>query len=385
MRADRLLCLLLLLQNRGRLTAPELAAELEVSVRTVYRDIEALGAAGVPVVADRGPAGGYRLLAGYRTRLTGLTGDEAVALFLAGLPVAAAELGLGSQLTTAQLKLRAALPEPLGEQTRRMQDRFHLDAPAWFRQADPVPDLLTVADAVWRQRVLRVRYRRARGDTVERDLHPLGLVLKGGIWYVVAHPAGLGGAGGGTGPADGGTNPGGEATGRESGPPVPVPESGREPVPESEPDGRGSAAAGPVVRTYRVSRISAAEALPVTFRRPEGFDLAGYWAASSRALEEARFRGEAELLLSARGLRLLPAKYGAAGARAAAAAGEPGPDGRFRVTLPVESLPVAVDDMLRLGTDAEVVGPPELRRAVARAVTELAQRYAADAPGNPSA
>lgn len=365
MRADRLLSLLLLLQNRGRLTAPELAAELEVSVRTVYRDIEALSASGVPVVADRGPAGGYRLLAGYRTRLTGLTGDEAVALFLAAIPAAAAELGLGSQLTTAQLKLRAALPEPLGEQARRMQERFHLDATAWFREADPVPRLLAVADAVWQQRVLRVRYQRARGETVERDLQAFGLVLKGGIWYVVARPAGRPGAAGEEPPGAGFREPG--------------------PGPGSAGDWWGSGGPDGGARTYRVSRIAAAEVLPGSFERPPGFDLAGYWSASSRALEDMRFQGEARLLLSARGLRLLPAKFGAIGARAVAAAGEPDADGRFRVTLPVESLPVAVDDMLRLGTDAEVLAPPELRRAVARAVTELAQRYAADAPDSASA
>ncbi|QLH20194.1 YafY family protein [Streptomyces sp. Rer75] len=319
MRADRLLSLLLLLQNRGRMTAPEIAAELEVSVRTVYRDIDALSGSGVPVYADRGPAGGYRLLDGYRTRLTGLTGDEADSLFLAGMPGPAAELGLGADLTTAQLKLRAALPPELDERSRRIQERFHLDAPGWFRDAEPVPYLAAAAEAVWRRRVLRVHYRRWRGE-VHRDLHALGLVLKGGIWYLVAR-------------------------------------------------------AEDTIRSYRVARILAAEVLGEVFERPAGFDLAAYWQESARAMEAARFRGEAELLLTERGLRLLPMKFGAVGAVAAAAAGPPDDRGRVRVALPVESLPVAVDDMLRLGTDAEVLGPPELRTAVARAVTELAERY----------
>ncbi|ADI11889.1 helix-turn-helix type 11 domain protein [Streptomyces bingchenggensis BCW-1] len=329
MRADRLLSLLLLLQNRGRMTAPELAAELEVSVRTVYRDIDALGASGIPIYADRGPVGGYRLLDGYRTRLTGLTGDEADSLFLAGMPGPATELGLGADLATAQLKLRAALPAELGERSRRIQERFHLDAPGWFRDAEEVPHLGAVAEAVWRPRVLRVDYRRWRGE-VRRKLHPLGLVLKGGIWYLVARAESAEGAGSGT---------------------------------EN-------------VRTYRVSRILNAEVLEETFERPTGFDLAGHWAESSRRLEEMRFQGEAELLLTPRGLRLLPMKFGAAGEAAVAAAGPPDADGRVRVVLPVESLPVATHDVLWLGAEADVLGPPELREAVARTITELAQRYA---------
>lgn len=326
MRADRLISLLLLLQNRGRATAPELAAELEVSVRTVYRDIEALSASGVPVCADRGPAGGYRLMDGYRTRLTGLTEAEADSLFLAGAPGPARELGLGAVLTTAQLKLRAALPAGAAERTRRIQDRFHLDAPAWFRDAEPVPYLAPVAQAVWDQRVLRVHYRRWGGE-VHRELRPLGIVLKGGIWYLAALPH----------KADGETGP---------------------------------------VRTYRIARLLAVETTDEGFERPAGFDLAAHWEESSRRLEAAVYKGTARVRLSPRAQRLLPMHFGAAGARALEGAGPPDGEGWVETELPVETESVAVCDLLRLGAEAELLGPPELREALVRTVAVLARRYA---------
>ena len=141
MRASRLLSLLLILQSRGRMTARELADEFEVSIRTIYRDMDALSASGVPVYADRGPDGGYSLLEGYRTQLTGMSAEEADSLALAGMPGSAAELGLGRVLAAAQLKVQAALPTELAERSRRIAERFHLDAPGWFREADHVPTL----------------------------------------------------------------------------------------------------------------------------------------------------------------------------------------------------------------------------------------------------
>ncbi len=241
MRASRLLSLLLLLQTRGRMTAQELAGELEVSMRTVYRDVDSLAAAGVPVYADRGPTGGYQLVDGYRTRLTGLTAGEAESLSLAGMPGPAAELGLGSVLAAAQLKLMAALPPELRSRAGRIAERFHLDAPAWFQDADRPEHLAAVADAVWNQRRIRVRYERWRGE-VARQLEPLGIVLKGGIWYLVARAS----------------------------------------------EGVGDA------RTYRVSRILALEVLDERFERPAGFALAEYWQTWLGQFEARVYRLEVD-------------------------------------------------------------------------------------------
>ncbi len=190
MRAARIVQLLLLLQTRGRLTAVQLAEELEVSVRTVYRDVEALHAAGVPLYGQAGHAGGYRLVDGYRTRLTGLTENEAESLFLTGLPGPAHELGLGAEVAAAWLKLTASLPPELRDRATRIQQRFHLDAPSWYAEPDDTPALAAAADAVWRERRIHVHYHRWREPTdVERTLDPYGLVLKAGRWYLVAASA----------------------------------------------------------------------------------------------------------------------------------------------------------------------------------------------------
>lgn len=242
MKSSRLVSILLLLQTRGRMTAAQLADELEVSVRTVYRDVEALAAAGVPLYGDAGHAGGYRLLDGYRTRLTGLTAGEAEALFLAGAPGPAAELGLGSVLAAAQLKVRAALPPELRAHADRISGRFHLDAPGWYADADDTPYLPAVADAVWNSRVLHVRYRRWREPTdVERRLEPYGLVLKAGRWYVVA---------------------------------------------------------GPGPRTFRVDQILELATSDEDFTRPDDFDLAAYWTAYQRDFHTRLYRGEAVVRLA---------------------------------------------------------------------------------------
>ncbi|NRQ40166.1 WYL domain-containing protein [Nonomuraea sp. NN258] len=322
MRASRLLSLLLLLQTRGRMTAPELAAELEVSVRTVYRDVDALSAAGVPVYADRGPAGGYQLLDGYRTRLNGLTAEEASSLFLAGLPGPAAELGLAEVAATAELKLLAALPPEPRTQASRMRERFLLDVPSWYRDADDVPHLSEVSEAVWGQRVLHMTYQRWGRQVVDRVIHPYGLVLKGGSWYLVAAP------------------------------------------PDGDP------------RTYRVARIQTVETLPGAFRWPEGFDLAEFWKAYAKEFRERMYRFEAVVKLAPDMDDLLAYTMGTDVTTAAlAAAGPPDPEGWRTLTLPIESINHARWLLLRLGAGVEVIGPPELRALMAEAAAELNKMY----------
>ena len=184
MRVRRLLSILMLLQLRVRLTAEELAREFDVSVRTIYRDVEELGAAGIPVYADRGPGGGFQLVDGYRTRLTGLGTDEAEAVFMIGLPGAAAAMGLGAAATNAGRKLLAALPQPLSDGAGRLGQRFHLDPIDWYREEERAEHLPTIARAVLDQRVVSMTY---ESWTSVRPwvIEPLGLVLKAGAWYVV--------------------------------------------------------------------------------------------------------------------------------------------------------------------------------------------------------
>lgn len=316
MKSSRLLSILLLLQTNGRMTAQRLAEELEVSVRTVYRDVEALQAAGVPLYADAGHGGGYEVLAGYRTRLTGLNAGEAEALFLAGLPGPAAALGLGPALAAAQLKLRAALPPELRADADRLRARFHLQASGWYAEDDEVPFLPQVADAVWRGRALRVRYRRWKAPTdVDRRLEPYGLVLKAGRWYLVA---------------------------------------------------------GPGPRTYRVDQILELTETGEEFTIPDGFSLASHWRAHEADFHARLRRGEALVLLAPGAA----ARLGTAAARAAGANGTAEPDGRTRAVLPIESLDHAHGAFLALGTDVEVLAPPELRARLAATARALAERYA---------
>jgi predicted DNA-binding transcriptional regulator YafY len=321
MLASRLLSILMLLQAKGRVSATELAQTFEVSVRTIYRDIDQLSATGVPVYADRGRNGGFALLDGYRTKLTGLTRPEAETLFLAGLPGPAAELGLAEHLATARLKLLAALPPSVQPGADRMAERFHLDATAWFHDNKPLPALPAIAHAVWNGKMLKLSYRRAgQSDVVSRKLGPLGLVLKGGTWYLIAQ-------------------------------------------------------AGKAIRTYRAANISDAEASDEDFGRPKNFDLAKHWALSSRAYESGVYRERALVRISPRGrtrLELL-GPYVMEGAERTAS--KPDGEGWIRCTLPIESIEFGARELMRLGEEVEVLGPPPLRRYMATTLAAMAKMH----------
>jgi predicted DNA-binding transcriptional regulator YafY len=322
MRADRLLSILLLLQSRGRLTAQALADEFEVSVRTVYRDIDDLSAAGIPVYADRGPGGGFQLLDGYRTRLTGLTAGEAETLLLAGLPGPAADLGLGEPLAMARLKLLAAVPAAAGEGAARVGDRFHLDPVNWYQRAAPPEHLPAIARAVWAQRRIVIRYE-SWSATVRRTVDPLGLVLKAGTWYLVAR-------------------------------------------------------IGPDTRTYKVAKVLDLDVLADIFDPPAGFDLAAHWRGAMQRLERDLRRAEAVLRVSPAALSALDRL----GADAADAVRQAPPDaaGWRQATVPIEGIDHAAGLLLGFADGVEVVAPPALRYALAEAARRVAALYAGALP-----
>ena len=313
MRASRLMAILILLQLRVRLTAEALAEEFEVSVRTIYRDIDSLSAAGIPVYGERGPGGGFQLLDGYRTRLTGLATDEAEAMPMIGLPGPAAALGLGPAAARARGKLMASLGERLSDEAGRMSARFHMDSTDWYREADEVRHLPALARAVLDQRPVTMTYEswRTTGDwTVE----PLGLVLKAGGWYLVA-------------------------TG------------------------------GRKIRMFNVSMIRVAVSGEGRFERPKDFDLPTWWSAELNRFE-AELRPETALIRATpTGLKRLAAL----GAFAAKAVREAEGD---CVRLPIETSDHSVLSLLGCGPEIEVIAPPELRARLKSLAEAIAARAA---------
>ena len=318
MRADRLLSLVLLLQARGRATAQAIATELEVSVRTVYRDLEALIAAGVPVLTESGPGGGCRLMEGYRFPLRGLRPDEAEALLILGVPGVLSELGLDRALDAAQRQIRVTAGGPDGGAAL-----VHLDMPRWFGSQEEVPCLRDLARALRSRQRLAVRYRPHDEDDGPdlRVIGPLGLVNKAGLWYLVALPAG-----------------------------------------------------SPGVRVFRVARIASARVLAESFERPAGFELAGFWRRWSAEFEASRPRLAVALRASPRALAVFGEIFGQAAGPALAAALPPDQDGWRVVTLSFEHERAAVHRLAGFGDQVEVLTPPSVRAALVATARQIVER-----------
>jgi predicted DNA-binding transcriptional regulator YafY len=322
MRADRLLSILMLLQTRGRMTAQELAGRLEVSTRTIYRDLDALSMAGVPVYAERGPAGGCELLESYRTNLTGLKESEVRALFMFTVPRLLADLGAAKDSEAALLKLTAALPAPFRRDAEMVRQRLHLDPAGWFQQDEPSHWLPLLQEAIWQEQRLRLAYRRSDGQWVKRLVDPYGLVAKAGIWYLVAgsfgHPF-----------------------------------------------------------TFRVSRIDEAAVTASHFERPSHFDLVQYWQEWCAYFENSRQQVAVTLAVQPAGLPLLVRAFGE-GIHAVLAESDKTDDhGRILLTLTFDSEEHACLRLLGLGAAVEVVGPFGLRRRLAERASELLAIYKA--------
>ncbi len=332
MKSGRLLEILLLLQARGQVTAGELAERLEVSPRTIYRDAEALSSAGVPIYTERGRAGGIRLLPGYRTDMTGLTADEARALFVLSTGGAQEDLGLGTAARSAVLKVMRAVPEPFRPAATATSQRILVDAAGWMRAAEPTEQLGVLQAAVFTDRRVRLGYRSSGQRAArERVVDPYGLVCKAGIWYLVADQDG-------------------------------------------EP------------RLFRVSRVSSAVADEAPVRRRDGVELAELWGLLRRQVEER----PAEIAVTARVrrerldmfLRICAAHLAERDADGAGDAEDGEGDARdgggaewVVVGLRFAAVPAA-RTLLSFGGDVEVVSPAEVRADLAATAASVIARYA---------
>ena len=319
MRADRLLMILLLLQSQGRLTVRQLSERLEVSERTVHRDMEALGMSGVPVIAHRGAGGGWELSEKYRTDLTGLKPDEVKAIFVAGPSRVLSDLGLNGAADAALVKLMASLPDQQRRDAEFIRQRIHIDSTNWQTGDEKVPVLPTLQDALWQDRRIRMVYQRNDSSPVERLADPLGLVAKGSLWYLIA-------------------------------------------------------AVGDEIRTYRVSRIGAVHQMPERCVRPPGFDLAGYWARSSSEFVAGLPRYPAVLRAAP---SIIPRLRFAGRFSRIETIDAPGADGWSKVTVRFETLEEASEYAFGFGPDLEVLEPEELRKRVVCRARETVEFYAA--------
>lgn len=326
MRADRLLSLLMLLQTRGRMTAADLAAELEASQRTVYRDLDALSAAGIPVYAERGPGGGCALLDSYRTTLTGLTPLETRALFMLSVPAPLAELGVSQELRAALLKLSAAVPADRRPAEASARTRIHLDSIWWFQEKEPVPHLATVQEALWADRLLQLTlvYRAIHEVELQRVGAPYGLVAKTSVWYLVWHD-------------------------------------------------------GDRVRADPVSTIADARVLDKAFERPADFDLVAFWQEWCHQVEADRPSYPVVARVAPDFAPFLARHFGRGVREAIAAAGPPDQEGWITVTLPYENVYEARGQLLSFGRGVEVLQPEALRRTVLDFARQTVALY--DGPG----
>ncbi len=320
MRADRLLSLVLLLQARGSTTARALAAELGVSLRTVYRDLEALSAMGVPVVTESGPGGGCRLMDGYRFPLRGLRPQEAEALLILGVPEALRELGLDRALDAAHRQIQTTA----GLAARAL---VHLDMPRWFGSQEEVPCLRDLAQALRLGRKLRFRYRHRDGRDEPRVVGPLGLVNKAGTWYLVA-----------------------VTWTRE------LQEAG-------------------AVLVFRAGRIDGAFVLAEPFERPADFELVGFWARWSAQFAASRPRLQVTLRASPQALEIFHEIFGQAAGPALEAALPPDEDGWRVVTLSFEHELAASHRLAGFGGRVQVLYPPSVRDELVTTAREILGRY----------
>ncbi|HEY6330073.1 MAG TPA: YafY family protein [Blastocatellia bacterium] len=318
MRADRLISIMLLLQVHRRLTAQDLAGRLEVSVRTIHRDMEALTTAGVPVVAERGSGGGWSMMEEYRTNLTGLNRQEIQALFMAIPSRLLSDLGLEKASDAALIKLRAAVPSIHRDAAEYVRQRIHIDVTGWNRSDEAVAALPIIQEAIWRERKLHITYQRGDGcQTFERVLGPLGLVAKGSVWYLVAG-------------ADG------------------------------------------QVRSYRVSRISKATMTDEAALRPDRFNLARFWEQSTVAFKTNLPRFDARLRVSP---SILPRLAYAGRFARIDKIDPPGPDGWVNVAIRFQFEEEACEYALGFGPFIEVLEPDSLRKKVIETARSVLDFY----------
>ncbi|OWR28738.1 transcriptional regulator [Saccharibacillus sp. O23] len=324
MRGDRLLKIVLLLQSRGRMSTRELAEELEVTARTVSRDLEALGQSGIPIVAYRGRFGGWSLMEGYRSGLTGMTPDETAALLLRASSGPLDDVGLGVHYETALQKLRAAYPEPERRTAEFVRRRLLIDESDWNGSRSGVPEALSVCqEAIWAEKRLLFEYAKQPGGTRRvRSVEPLGLVVKQGVWYLAAQD-------------------------------------------------------GETVKTFRVSKMEAARASDDFFRYPESFELSAYWAEFVRTFPAHLPRYETELTANEEALRALREERFAHIRRC-----ERISDGEYAVRADLETPEFAQRFVLGLGTSVRVLEPAELASAVAEQASRVTERYRAEAGMN---